>query len=167
MAGTPPLILKKILIRDDRPADADEIADLFHGAVHSLVGVGYSADQLEAWAPSPPDYAHWRARLAEKKPYVAKRNGVILGFIELEADGHIDCFYVHRAHQRQGVGRRLYAHLLEQADVRGIGALYVEASDVARPFFEREGFVFERTNRIERGGQILTNHSMRLERARG
>jgi len=53
---------------------------------------------------------------------------------------------------------------LKQADARGIQDLYVEASAIARPFFEREDFRLEKTNRLERGGQILTNFSMRLRR---
>jgi putative acetyltransferase len=151
-------------IRDFRMADSKEIADLFHGSVHSLDAENFSAEELEAWAPTPPDYSHWRERLAAKKPYVAEREGMIIGFIELEDDGHIDCFYTHGDFQRQGVGSALYRHLLKQADAREIHDLYVEASAIARPFFEREGFRFEKANRLERRGQILTNFSMRLHR---
>lgn len=151
-------------IRDFRMADSKEIADLFHGSVHSLDAENFSAEELEAWAPTPPDYSDWRKRLAEKKPYVAEREGMIIGFIELEDDGHIDCFYTHRDFQRQGVGVALYSHLLKEADARELHDLYVEASAIARPFFEREGFRFEKVNRLERRGQILTNFSMRLHR---
>jgi len=151
-------------IRNYRDDDAVEIAQLFHGAVHALIDARYTAEELEAWAPTPPDHSHWRERLALKKPYVAEREGEIVGFIELEDDGHIDCFYTHRDHQRRGVGRRLYDHLLRKADARGIRDLHVEASDIARPFFERVGFVLEKENRIERDGQVLRNFSMRLRR---
>ena len=151
-------------IRDYRADDSNEIAELFHGSVHSLRAEGFCPAELEAWAPTPPDYSHWRKRLAEKKPYVAEWDGMIIGFIELEDDGHIDCFYTHRDFQRQGVGRALYSHLLGEAEARDIHDLYVEASAIARPFFEREGFRLEQTNRLERRGQILTNFSMRLDR---
>lgn len=102
-----------------------------------------------------------------EKPYLACRSGKIVGFIELEDDGHIDRFYTHKDFQRQGVGHALYDHLVVQADVRGIHGFYVEASPFARPFFEREGFQLKKENRIERAGQILTNFSMSLERTRG
>lgn len=151
-------------IRDYRADDSIEIADLFHGSVHSLHVESFSAEELEAWAPTPPDYSHWRKRLAEKKPYVAERDGMIVGFIELEDDGHIDCFYTHKDFQRRGVGSALYSHLLQEADARDIQNLYLEASAIARPFFEREGFRLEKTNRLEGRGQILTNFSMRLHR---
>jgi putative acetyltransferase len=129
-----------------------------------VVVEGFGVEELEAWAPSPPDYAHWRTRLLAKKPYIADSEEGILGFIELEADGHIDCFYVHRDHQRKGVGQRFYSHLLEQTEIRGIGDLYVEASKIARHFFERAGFEFVRTNHIERGSETLINYSMRRVR---
>ncbi len=152
-------------IRDYQTRDADEIADLFHGSVHAIVSPDLSAAQKEAWAPSPPDYPRWRARLPEKKPYLACRDGKIIGFIELEDDGHIDCFYTHKDFQRQGVGAALYAHLVARADVRGIADFYVEASPIARPFFERVGFGLVKENRIELFGQILTNFSMDLKRS--
>jgi putative acetyltransferase len=156
-----------MLIRDYQPEDADEVADLFHDSVHGIVSPTLSAAQLEAWAPTPPDYQAWRLRLAEKKPYLVCLEERILGFIELEADGHIDCFYTHTDHQRQGVGAVLYAHLLSQAEARGIVDLHVEASEIARPFFEKKGFVLGKQNRIERGGEILTNYSMTLKRSSG
>jgi putative acetyltransferase len=152
-------------IRDFMPKDADEIADLFHDCVHAIDSPDFSAAQREAWAPTPPDYSVWRVRLAEKKPYLACLEGTIIGFIELEDDGHIDCFYTHKDFQRQGVGRALYDHLVAQADARGIADLYVEASPIALPFFEREGFRLGKENRIERSGQILTNFSMSLKRS--
>jgi putative acetyltransferase len=63
------------------------------------------------------------------------------------------------------VGSELYEHLSREADALGIHEFYVEASEIAKPFFLREGFVLERTNRLERRGQILTNFTMRLRRA--
>ncbi|HIF94684.1 MAG TPA: GNAT family N-acetyltransferase [Myxococcales bacterium] len=156
-----------MLIRDYDPEDANEVADLFHDSVHGIDSPTLSPAQLEAWAPTPPDYPAWRTRLTIKMPYLACSDGKIIGFIELEADGHIDCFYTHADHQRQGVGAALYAHLLAQAGVREIVDLYVEASEIARPFFEKSGFALGKRNRIERGGEILTNYSMTLKRSGG
>lgn len=150
-------------IRDFRSEDADEIADLFHGSVHSLATENFSSEQLEAWAPTPPDYSRWRKRLSLRKPYVAEREGTIVGFIELEDDGHIDCFYVRDGFQRQGIGKALFDHLLREAEARGIHGFHVEASLMARPFFEREGFCRVGTNRLDRRGQVLTNYSMILK----
>lgn len=122
------------------PEYAREITDLFHDAVHRTAGAHYSAEQREAWAPTPPDYAAWALRLTRKKPFVALLGASVAGFIELEADGHIDCLYVHKDHQRSGVASNLYRHLEGTARKNGLRRLYVEASFPARPFFEKKGF---------------------------
>ena len=84
---------------------------------------------------------------------------LIRDFREEDADEiadlfHIDCFYTHKDYQRQGVGKALYAHLLSVARNRGLSSLHVEASEIAKPFFEREGLRLEKTNRVERGGRF-------------
>jgi putative acetyltransferase len=161
-------VLAAMQIRDYQAKDADEIAELFYDTVHAITSPEYSAAELEAWAPTPPDYSRWRARLADNmERYLACREERIIGFIELEDDGHIDCFYTHKDYQRQGVGRALYAHLVAQADLRGISDFHVEASPIARPFFEREGYRLLKENRIERFGQVLKNYSMTLKRSGG
>lgn len=88
-----------VQIRTYQPQDADAIADLYHAAVHAIDPTVYSKEQQEAWAPTPPDKVFWKERLAQKQPFVAWREGRIVGFMELEADGHIDCAYTHPAFQ--------------------------------------------------------------------
>ncbi|WLQ12309.1 GNAT family N-acetyltransferase [Hahella aquimaris] len=136
------------------------VADLFHGAVHGVDSQMYTPEQREAWAPTPPDYDKWKARLDIKKPFLAISDGRLLGFIELEADGHIDCLYTHVEFQRRGVAARLYQRLEREAIDAGMTRLYVEASRAARPFFESKGFVTTQLNEIQRNGQILVNFTM-------
>ncbi|OGT73785.1 MAG: histone acetyltransferase [Gammaproteobacteria bacterium RIFCSPLOWO2_02_FULL_57_10] len=139
---------------------AMEIADLFHAAVHAIDSSIYTPEQKEAWAPTPPDYAHWAGRLDTKRPFMAIIGDRVAGFMELDSDGHIDCTYTHPDFQARGVASALYAHLLEEALRRNMTRLYVEASFVARPFFERRGFVMLNQNEVRRHGVTLTNFSM-------
>jgi putative acetyltransferase len=81
-------------IRNYRCSDYVEIADLFHDSIHAIPASIYSEEELEAWSPTPPDYDHWKERLARKQPFLAVKDKIIVGFIELESDGHIDCLYV-------------------------------------------------------------------------
>jgi putative acetyltransferase len=90
-----------MIIRPFKTTDAKDIADLFHGAVHSISPSIYSTEQLEAWAPTPPDYSMWAKRVERTQPFVATIGDIIVGFIELEADGHIDCLYVHRDYRER------------------------------------------------------------------
>jgi putative acetyltransferase len=59
-----------------------------------------------------------------------------------------------------GLGGRLVAALIDAAEQQRITALFVEASDAARPMFERHGFVVTARNELERHGVVLHNWSM-------
>ena len=159
----------RLLIASDRAtmdiqpytaARAAEIADLFHRAVHAIDPSLYSAEQQEAWAPTPPDYAQWAQRLNETRPFMAIIAGRVVGFMELDDAGRIDCAYTHPDFQGQGVASALYRYLLAEAKRRGIGRLSVEASLAARSFFAHRGFSVVATNEVPRRGVALVNLSM-------
>jgi putative acetyltransferase len=147
-------------IRPYQDFDYVEIADLFHNAVHSIDNGVYSKEELEAWAPTPTDYVFWKERLDIKKPFVALEGNIVVGFIELESNGHIDCLYVHKDHQGLGIATELMQYLIKEANLRGISKLHVEASKVAKPLFEKHGFNLQKTNIVKLREQILTNYSM-------
>lgn len=139
---------------------ARELTELFYSAVYAIPDSIYSAQQKAVWAPLPPDYVHWEKRLAKRKPFVAVLESRLAGFIELEPDGHIDCFYTEPDVQGQGVGSCLYQYAEQVAMERGNTRLFVEASLVAKSVFEHFGFVVRRVNAITREGVVLTNFSM-------
>lgn len=146
---------------------AAALADLFTEAIHSIDDSVYTAEEKCVWAPNPPNYERWAARCTQKKPFIAWVEGdaapKLAGFIELEADGHIDCFYVAKAFQGKGVASALFKHLLVQAKAQNIKTLRVEASKVARPVFEHYGFECLKENHISRGNQTLINYSMQRQ----
>lgn len=139
---------------------AGAVADLFHAAVHAIDPALYDAAQKAVWAPTPPDYPFWARRLEKKQPWLAIVDGSLAGFIELDADGHIDCTYVHPDFQHRGVATALYCQLEAVALKRGMKRLYVEASRVAEPFFMRQGFQRITENRVQRQGVTLLNFTM-------
>jgi putative acetyltransferase len=94
---------------------------------------------------------------------VAEEGGRIQGFIELEPDGHIDCFYVHPDFERRGVATRLLQRVVKIARARAIRRLHVEASALLRPLLESRGFELLGENRIDRRGQVLINYRMALD----
>nr|WP_234031895.1 GNAT family N-acetyltransferase [Porphyrobacter sp. SLTP] len=101
----------------------------------------YSPEQVAAWSArySP-------ARLLES----AARGDVILvaadaddrpaAYTVLEAEGHLDMLYCHPAHTERGLGLRLLNEAEEAARKLGVERLYTEASELARPVFERAGY---------------------------
>lgn len=141
---------------------ATEITDLFYESVHAIDSSIYSDEQKRAWARKPIDYDIWKKRLEHKKPYLCMIKNEIAGFIELESDGHIDCAYVSPRFQRQGVATKLLDHVIIVAKNLGLKQLYVEASIVAKPLFEKKGFLAENENRVIRHNTVLINYSMRV-----
>lgn len=92
--------------------------------------------------------------------YVAEDDGTITGFGELEADGHIDCFYCHKNYQRRGIGRQIYQAIEAQAIQLDLDRLWVEASITAKPFFEQMGFTVVQEQSVARRGQTFINYVM-------
>lgn len=140
--------------------NATEITDLHHASVHAIDPTIYSLEQQEAWAHTPPNYPYWVKRLALKKPFMAMVEAKIVGFIELEENGHIDCAYTHPEYQKRGVMSELYAYAQNLAQQKGMKRLYLEASIVAKPFFEKRDFKTLQRNEIKKNGQMIVNYSM-------
>ncbi len=147
-------------IRNYTPEHTKEIVELFYSAVHAIDSTIYSDKQKQAWAPIPPDYDQWCLRLARNKTYLAIIDHKVAGFIVLERSGHIDCIFTHPEHEGKGVACLLYSNIEIFAKARNMEGLSIEASIVAKPFFERRGFVVQHKNRVEKSGQILINFSM-------
>lgn len=142
---------------------AKETTDIFYQSVHSIDSSIYSEEQKKAWAPLPIDYGKWQKRLELKKPTLLLINEQIAGFIELEPNGHIDCTYVSPYFQKIGVASTLLEYVIKLAKNSGIDHLYVEASIIAKPLFEKFGFVIENENKVIRKKVLLVNYSMRLK----
>ncbi|MDF5709894.1 MAG: GNAT family N-acetyltransferase [Nostoc sp. S4] len=149
-----------MLIREYRLSDTEAIVKLFYDTIHEINIGDYTQEQIDAWAPKNMDYEVWHKRLQTKLPYIAENNGEIVGFGELEADGHIDCFYSHSKYQRKGIGSKLLTHLENTAKLQGIKRLYTEVSITAKPFFQNKGFSVVREQQVERRGVLFKNYVM-------
>jgi ribosomal protein S18 acetylase RimI-like enzyme len=64
-------------------------------------------------------------KVTTKLPYIAEDNGEIVGFGELEADGHIDCFYCHSKYQKMGIGSKLLSHIENTANYKELN-VYIQ-----------------------------------------
>lgn len=140
--------------------DTEEILNLFYDTIHEVNSQDYTPEQVNAWAPAVMDTGKWRERLSRKMTFVAEADGQIVGFCELEKDGHIDCFYAHKDYQRKGVGRSLLAKIEQEAKALGVNRVYAEVSITAKPFFESQGFVVLQEQQVLIRGINLTNYRM-------
>ncbi len=156
--------------------DVPQIAQLFHDTVRTINLKDYSLSQVQAWAPDDIYFRDWVKVCTSRYTYVAIIPGfpeddrgqymddapahVIVGFAELEIDGHIDCFYVHKDYQGWGVGKKLYQAIASQAQQRGCDRLYTEASITAKGFFLKQGFAIEQEQQVSVRGEVFKNYRM-------
>jgi putative acetyltransferase len=130
-----------ISIRPFRADDAEVIAALTLAAIRVTGLRAYSPEQAAAWSAR-----YSVQRLLDG----AARGDVILvaadaddraaAYTVMETDGHLDMLYCHPDHTGRGLGLALLTEAESAAHKRGITRLFTEASELARPVFERAGY---------------------------
>jgi putative acetyltransferase len=151
------------VIRTYHPDDAEEIAALFFDTVRTVNRRDYTQAQVEAWAPHDPRAAdRWAATLGDgrRAVFVATGGERVLGFTDVEPDGHLDHLFVHHFHQRGGIASALHGAAEAAAQRFGAPKLFTEASITARPFFLRQGYAEVRRQTVSVRGVELTNYAM-------
>lgn len=127
-------------VRPYQSSDAATLSALYEASVRSLGARCYSAAQIDAWASLTPTPESLDGRMQDGRTRLVALTQDIAGFIDVEADGHIDLLYVAPAAAGLGVARTLLETAEALAPLSGANRLYAEASETARPVFERLGF---------------------------
>lgn len=155
-------------IRSYRDADLAAVAHLFTASVHQVAASHYDAHQRSAWAPEPPGLEEWRQRLAAVRTLVCENHSQLAGFVSFHPGGRIEYLFTSPGQTRRGVATALYRHMEMELAASGVEELSTEASLVARPFFERQGFWVVEEQMVERGGATFQRFAMckRIEAAR-
>ncbi len=151
----PKLAMRPLLL-----ADVPLLAEIFRASIAELTADDYSEAQQAAWTETAEDEEEFGARLSGALTLVATLGGAAVGFAALADKRRIDMLYVHPAAAGQGVGAMLCDALEKLAAARGSKEIEVEASDSARGFFEKRGFVAKTRNTISLGGEWLANTTM-------
>jgi putative acetyltransferase len=152
--------MSAVALRPYVPADTRRCAEIFRASIEELAAEDYDADQREAWASRADDEEAFGARLSGALTLLAVIDGAIAGFASLKGGEEIDMLFVDPEFARQGVGRALVDALTRLALARGAKRLTAEASDVARPLFERQDFTAQRRNLVRVGDHWLANTTM-------
>lgn len=150
----------KLAMRPMLPTDVPLLAEIFRASIEELSADDYSEAQQQAWASAADDEDEFGARLASELTLVATFDGAAIGFASLADNACIDMLYVHPAASGQGAAKMLCDALERLAASRGTKELGVDASDSARGFFERRGFVAKTRNTVALGGEWLANTTM-------
>lgn len=127
-------------IRPWEPSDATALSALYEASVRALGARDYDPAQVDAWASLTPSAEALDRRMSDGRTRLVGVMGDIAGFIDVEANGHIDLLYVSPAAAGLGVARSLLEAAEALATLSGLSRLYAEASETARPVFDRLGY---------------------------
>ncbi len=150
-----------------RPDDADAIAALTLAAIRVTARRSYSPEQVDAWSA--------RYNVQRLLDGAAKGDAILvaanaddcpIAYVVLEADGHLDMLYCHPDHAGLGLGGCLLAEAERAAQASGVMRIYTEASELARPVFERAGYVLlhRRDFAIGDGDAPVAIHNYAMEK---
>ena len=150
----------KLALRPYLAEDAALLREIFRDSIADLTDEDYTPAQQEAWASTADDEAVFGKRLGSQLTLVSTLEGSPAGFASLASGNKIDMLYVHPATTGQGVGTMLIDALEKLAGSRGAEKLIVDASDTARGFFEKRGYIAQQRNSISVGDEWLANTTL-------
>lgn len=147
------------------PQDGPRVAQIFRDSIAALTGEDYDEAQRAAWITSADDEARFIARLTGQLTLVATIAGAPVGFISVKGRDHIDMLYVDPSVTRSGIATLLCDAIEKLTRSRGVVHLSVDASDSARSFFAKRGFLALHRQTVAQDNEWLGNTHMekRLE----
>lgn len=146
-----------MIIREYLLSDCKCLTELFYQTVHSVNGKDYTNEQLNAWATGNVDMEKWHQSLSRNFSLVAIKDGIIVGFGDIDRSGYLDRLYVHRDYQGQGIATAICDKLEAAFPVEKIST---HASITAKPFFLRRGYKVIKEQQVIRLNISLTNYIM-------
>jgi putative acetyltransferase len=150
----------QLALRPFLPADAPLMAEIFRASIIELTAEDYSEAQQQAWASAADAEAEFAVKLGNQLTLVATMQGSPVGFASLAGNERIDMLYVHPAAAGHGAGAMLADALEKLSAARGAKKLSVDASDTAREFFEKRGYVAQQRNSVSIGNEWLANTTL-------
>ncbi|MGK7754149.1 MULTISPECIES: GNAT family N-acetyltransferase [unclassified Roseovarius] len=157
-----------LTLRPYESSDAEALAAIYCKAVLHLGPRAYGVDQVAAWLSIAPDAITLHQLYTDGRHAVVAADGANepIGFGDLADTGHIRFLYMDPDHAGRGIGSALVATLLKHAREAGIPNVFSDASELARPVFEKAGFTCVSRQEHEIGGSRIHNFHMRIRVSR-
>lgn len=143
-------------------SDAPSLASIFNRAVAEIASAHYAPAQVAAWLHGGMEAGETHVRCSDGRSVwvAADDTDTAIAFIDLEDDGHIGMLFCQPEWAGRGVASALYREREASARQRGMARLYVEASEIAKPFFARKGFALLHRNDFTMDGVAVHNDAM-------
>lgn len=150
------------MIRAFLPDDGAALRDLCRASIAELGSRFYSPEQVRVWRDRVPTAETYAARVANGAEIFisAAADNSPAAYALMEPDGHLDRLYCHPDHSGRGHAAALLSHVEGVAQAQGIPRLFTEASEVARPVFERAGYKVTHRRDFEVAGVPIHNYAM-------
>ncbi|MBV7259919.1 GNAT family N-acetyltransferase [Erythrobacter crassostreae] len=156
------------IIRPFADRDAPALSDLTLSAIRSVGSKSYTPKQVTAWSDRHPGARRFLDRAAAGHHIIvaADSGDNAVAYSLLESDGHLDMLYCHPDHTRRGLADELLAASEQHARANAMSQLYTEASELARPAFERAGYIVQhrRDFDIPHAGGAVAIHNYAMEK---
>jgi predicted N-acetyltransferase YhbS len=153
--------IAQLIIRQATPDDAEQLSQLIANNAKQYLAPHYSKQQLAVFL-SHYSVARLTANLSTQRIFCAERDGHIIGTVGLD-DVLVVGFYTHVAHQGQGIGQALMAHLHVDAIARGINRLELFASPVAVSFYLKIGYSVQAVQQVIYSGLAFEETHMQID----
>lgn len=132
---------------------------MFAISIEGLTAEAYSSEERRVWKSGAQNIDKWKMRLNTQYFILAELGDELVGMGSIE-DHYIDVLYVHPSYSGKGIAFQLYQRLEKRGIDLQLEKLETDASYLARPFFERQGFKVIRKNSNAKGGEVLINFRM-------
>ncbi|MBC7864100.1 MAG: GNAT family N-acetyltransferase, partial [Bacteroidia bacterium] len=152
--------MKEFFIRKAKQNDLDQIRFLFRDTVLHINSKNYDQKQIKFWANGVKHINSWKNKIDTQEFFVAVSEEKILGFASVTQEGYLDLMYVHKDHQREGVGKKLILQIEETTRKLKLNKIVSDVSSTAKTFFEKSGFEKTGDNRKEYGDVVFVNNCM-------
>jgi len=147
-------------VRDYQAADAAGLAELYVRSVRGLGALRYSPEQVEVWAGLGPSAERLEALMADGRfRLVGEGDGRLAAFIDVTLEGLVHFLYAD-PEAGKGAADAVYQAAETRARAAGLTRLTAEASDLARGFFLRRGYVDRGRRDFEVAGVAIHNHTV-------
>ncbi len=151
-----------MIIRPYQESDAVALAEIFLRAIEQIGRRDYTPDQVKVWAarcPTPEGLAELMRDGRARFVAIDDAHGPV-AFCDLKPDGHIHFLYCAPEAAGKGITTTLYGTLEEHARLQGMTRLTSEASEPARRFFLKQGFVVTERRDFELSGVAIHNYAV-------
>ncbi len=129
-----------LFIRTAEEKDLAEIRNLYSQTVRQINSKDYTQQEIEVWASTSDDPQSFVKSIKNQYFIIAETGFEIAGFASIEKNGYLDFMYVHKDHQRSGIGRKLLEEIERKAGEQNNYEVFAYVSRTAKKFFEKSGY---------------------------